>query len=79
MPSSLILAAFAALAALAADPVQVQLNTLKQPIVQQRLEAVKRDIRERRQTLAAMYAEVGCEVSSQPVPGSKEPNLFFPL
>jgi hypothetical protein len=61
--------------------VRLQVETVTPEVIQQRLEAVQRDLHERRDRLQAMYVQAGCEahITSQTVPYSKEPNLLCTL
>jgi hypothetical protein len=70
----LILAATAS-----AQPVSVEMTTLKQEVVQERLEALKTKTPERRATLGRWFHELGCECESQAVPHTKDGNLLCTL
>lgn len=68
------------LGVLAADKVSVNLEVMKPEVIQQRLETVQRDLRGRRETLERLFKEAGCvNLSTQPVPRSKEPNVICAL
>jgi hypothetical protein len=70
----------AAVATLFAQSARVQLDVVNAELVQQRLEMVKPDVHARRDTLEALFREVGCaELTQQKVPGSKEPNVLCSL
>jgi Zn-dependent M28 family amino/carboxypeptidase len=56
-----------------------QTTLVKQPVIQQRLEMVSRELPERRATLERLFHEAGCEVTTQPVRKSEEPNLICTL
>jgi hypothetical protein len=65
-----------------AQPARLEFRPLKQPVIQQRLESLSRKVSERRATLESLFHEAGCEganLSTQKVPGSKEPNLVCTL
>ena len=64
-----------------AQPPKVEYVRLAQPIIQARLKQVKRKLSERRATLESLFQETGCgaELSRQPVPHSKEPNVICTL
>lgn len=64
---------------LAAAGLPAQVALVKQPVIQERLEMVRRELPERRATLEKLFTDAGCEVSTQPVRGSEEPNLICTL
>jgi hypothetical protein len=68
------------IATLTAESARVQLDVVNPKLIQQRLEMVKRDVRARRETLDGLFREVGCaDLTTQKVPGSKEPNVLCVL
>jgi hypothetical protein len=70
----------AAAAIVFAQSARVDLDVINPVLVQQRLEMVKRDLHARRETLEGLFREVGCaELTTQKVPGSKEPNVLCAL
>jgi hypothetical protein len=70
----------AVVAAAAAENVRLELEVVKPEVLQQRLEKVQRDLRARRETLEALFHEAGCaDLTSQPVPRSREPNVICTL
>jgi hypothetical protein len=74
---STLLLLTAAVATLGAQSAKVELEVVNPEIIHQRLEMVKRKLRDRRETLDGLFREVGCAaLSSQPVPRSNEPNVI---
>jgi Zn-dependent M28 family amino/carboxypeptidase len=70
---------WAVVCAFAAHAASIEINLLKEPVIQERLELVSRKLPERRATLEKLFTDLGCEVGAQPVRGSKEPNLICTL
>jgi putative aminopeptidase FrvX len=71
----------AVLACLAQSP-KISFDALPQAVIQQRLEAVPRNLADRKATLESLFHEAGCDGGSfveQPVPHSKVPNLICTL
>lgn len=60
----------------------VEFSAIKPAVIQERLNAVSRKLPERRATLTQLFVDVGCtgdSLTTQPVRGSKEPNLICTL
>jgi hypothetical protein len=68
-----------AAAALHAQTSSVEFQLIQQPVIQERLEMVSRKLPERRAILEKLFADQGCEMGTQQVHGSKEPNLICTL
>jgi hypothetical protein len=65
-----------------AQTTNLQFEQLHPPVIQQRLESLSRKVSERRAILETLFREVGCDganLSTQKVPGSKEPNIICTL
>ena len=65
-----------------AQPARLEFKPLKQAVIQQRLESLSPKVSARRATLESLFREAGCDganLSTQKVPGSKEPNLVCTL
>jgi nucleotide-binding universal stress UspA family protein len=65
-----------------AQSVRLDFEQLQPPLIQQRLEALSRNVSKRRATLEALFREGGCDganLFTQKVPGSKEPNIVCTL
>ena len=65
-----------------AQPARLEFKPLKQAVIQQRLESLSPKVSARRATLESLFREAGCDganLSTQRVPGSKEPNLVCTL
>lgn len=56
---------------------RIEFESVDAAVIQRRLEAVQRKTADRRKVLEGLFREAGCtDVSQQPVPGSKEPNIL---
>jgi Zn-dependent M28 family amino/carboxypeptidase len=71
--------AWGVVCALAAHGAGVEITLLQPPVIQERLELVSKKLPERRATLEKLFTDAGCEVATQPVRGSREPNLSCTL
>jgi hypothetical protein len=69
----------ALLCGLAAQGADIEITLLKEPVIQERLEMVSRKLPERRATLERLFSGAGCDVGTQRVGGSKQPNLICKL
>jgi Zn-dependent M28 family amino/carboxypeptidase len=65
--------------ALRAQTSSVEFLLIKEPVIRQRLEMVSRKLPERRATLEKLFTDQGCDIATQPVRGSKEPNVICTL
>lgn len=71
-----------AVALLCGQAGSIEFEAISPAVVQQRLEAVSGKLPERRATLEKLFADAGCtgeKLTTQPVRGSKEPNLICTL
>lgn len=56
---------------------RVEFETVKQDVIQQRLEMVQRKVSDRQRVLEDLFRQVGCaDLTEQRVPGSKGPNII---
>jgi Zn-dependent M28 family amino/carboxypeptidase len=65
-----------------ADSTRVSFQAVKPEVVEQRLRSLKRNLRERRSTLEALFREAGCadsRLTEQRVPHSAEPSVLCTL
>lgn len=67
------------LAILLLAAVNLKVETVALELIQHRLEAVRNDLHGRREALETLYREVGCDLTTQKAPTSKEPNLICAL
>jgi Zn-dependent M28 family amino/carboxypeptidase len=79
MIKRLVVKVLLAAASLRAQTSSVEVKLMTEPVIQERLEMVSRKLAERRATLEKLFSDSGCTVTSQPVRGSKEPNLICTL
>jgi Peptidase family M28 len=61
------------------DSISIVFDAVAPALIQQRLELVTRNLRDRRATLQSLFEQVGCEPAGQPVPHSSQPNILCAL
>src|SRR5689334_25158876 len=66
--------AWGVVCALAAHAAGVEMTLWNPTLIQQRLELASKKLPERRAAIEKLFTDAGCEVVTQPVRGSKEPN-----